>query len=396
MTITVGRRRFLAVLGSAALAAPRAVRAQKPDKLPTVGFLGASTAAAWAPFTAAFVRRLNELGWSEGRNLGIAYRWADGRVDRFAAIAAEFVSLKVDVIFAPVTVVAIAAKQATSNIPIVFALVSDPPAIGLAASLARPGGNVTGASNQSADLAGKRLDLLREVVPGLRRLAILFNAANPSSVLESEGLAAAARTLGVEVITLGIRQPAEIGPAFENMVGKADALYIGPDPLMLTDFTRINTLVLGAKLVAMYGSRDFVAPGGLMSYGANFEDQFRRAAGYVDKILRGAKPGDLPIEQPTKFDLVINLTTAKAIGLHIPEALLLRTDEIIESHLFSASARATYRLSSFCRRSQIATRCLFDDGAPVTRITSHRTTCARGCRRMGKKGESHAEHLQPG
>jgi putative ABC transport system substrate-binding protein len=227
-------------------------------------------------------------------------------------------------------VVAIAAKQATSTIPIVFALVGDPPAIGLAASLARPGGNLTGASNQSGDLAGKRLDLMREVVPALRRLAILVNAASPSAVLESEGLAAAARTAGVEFTSLGIRQPADIGPAFDKLAGQADALYVGPDPLMLTNFTRINTLVLGAKLVTMYGSRDFVVPGGLMSYGANFEDQFRRAAGYVDKILRGAKPGDLPIEQPTKFDLAINLTTAKALGVRIPEALLLRTDEILE------------------------------------------------------------------
>jgi putative ABC transport system substrate-binding protein len=330
MTIAVARRRFLAVLGSAAVAAPRVVRAQKTERLPTVGFLGASTAAAWAPFTAAFVRRLNELGWSEGRNLAIAYRWADGHADRFAEIAAEFVRLKVDVIFAPVTVVAIAAKQATSTIPIVFALVGDPPAIGLAASLARPGGNITGASNQSGDLAGKRLDLMREVVPALRRLAILVNAASPSAVLESEGVAAAARTAGVEFTSLGIRHPADIGPAFDKLAGQADALYVGPDPLMLTNFTRINTLVLGAKLVTMYGSRDFVVPGGLMSYGANFEDQFRRAAGYVDKILRGATPGDLPIEQPTKFDLVINLTTAKALGVRIPEALLLRTDEILE------------------------------------------------------------------
>jgi putative ABC transport system substrate-binding protein len=315
------------LLGGAAAPWPLAADAQ--TKLPTVGFFGASTQSAWAPFTSAFVQRLRELGWIENRNVAIEYRWADGRSDRFGDIATDFVRLKVDVIFAPVTVVAIAAKKATATIPIVFALVSDAPAIGLAESLAHPGGNVTGASNQSTDLASKRFGLMREVVPGLHRLAILVNAGNPSNVLESRGLEAAAQTLGLEVTTLGIRQAADIAPAFERL-GKADALFVIPDPLILTNLTLINTLVLGARLPTMYGSRDFVAPGGLMSYGANFEDQFRRAASYVDKILRGAKPADLPIEQPTKFDLVINLTTAKALGLKIPESFLLRANEVIE------------------------------------------------------------------
>jgi putative ABC transport system substrate-binding protein len=323
------RRAFIAALGGAA-AWPLVARGQQPGKLPIVGFLGASTASAWASFTAAFVGRLRDLGWVEGRTVAIEYRWADGRPERYPEIAAEFVRLQVDVIFAPTTPVAIAAQKTTSAIPIVFALVSDPPAIGLVASLARPGGNITGASNLSSDLAGKRLDLMREVVPALHRLAILVNAGNPSNVRESEGLAAASGTHGLEVSTFGIKQAVDIIPAFERIVGTADALYVATDPLILTNFTLINTLTLGAKLVTMYGSRDFVAPGGLMSYGANFEDQFRRAAAYVDKILRGAKPADLPVEQPTKFDLVINLKTAKALGLDVSPSLLARADEVIE------------------------------------------------------------------
>jgi putative ABC transport system substrate-binding protein len=323
------RRAFLYACTSAALWSLSA-HAQQSGRVRTVGFFGASTPAAWAMFTAAFIHRLDELGWAEGRNLGIEYRWANGQPDRFEEIAAEFVRLKVDVIFAPVTVVALAARKATTTIPIVFALVSDPPAIGLSTSLARPNGNITGAANQSVDLAGKRLGIMREAMPDIRRLAILVNVANPSNVLESQNLQAAAQTLGLETITVGIRDATEIAKAFGRIAGNADALFVIPDPLMLTNFARINTLILSAKLPTMYGSRDFVAPGGLMSYGANFEDQFRKAANYVDKILRGAKPADLPIEQPTKFELVFNLTTAKAIGLNISQAFLLRVDEVIE------------------------------------------------------------------
>ena len=209
-------------------------------------------------------------------------------------------------------------------------MAGDPVGTGLVASLARPGGNVTGLSIQQTDLAGKRLELLREVVPGLRRLAILANVGNPAAVLEMGEVQAAARTLGLEVATLEIRRAEDIAPAFEALKGRADALYVCADPLVNTNRIRINTLALGARLPTMHGFREYVEAGGLMSYGPNFPDLFRRAADYVDKILRGAKPADIPVEQPTKFDLVINLTTAKALGLDVPPTLLARADEVIE------------------------------------------------------------------
>jgi len=224
----------------------------------------------------------------------------------------------------------IAAKQATSVIPIVFTTAGDPVGIGLVASLARPGGNVTGLSNQLSDTSSKRLELLREVVPSLRRLAILANIGNPGSVLEMGEVQAAARTLALEVVTLEIRRAEDIGPAFEGAKGRADALYISADPLLNTNRIRINTFALGARLPTMHGVREYVEAGGLMSYGPNVVDLYRRAADYVDKILRGAKPGDVPVEQPTKIDLVVNLTTAKALGLMVPESFLLRADEVIE------------------------------------------------------------------
>ena len=287
------------------------------------------TASAWGPWTAAFVQRLRELGWIEGRTVAIEYRWAEARSERFAEIAAEFVRLKVDVIVTGGNA-AVAAKQATSVIPIVFALVDDPIGMGLVASLARPGGNVTGLSVQATDLAGKRLELLREVVPGLRRLAIMANVDYPSAVLEMRELQTAARMLGLEVVPFEIRRAEDIAPAFEALKGRAEALYVVGDALVMTHRVRINTLALAARLPTNFNYREYVEAGGLMSYGANFPDLFRRAADYVDKILRGAKPGDIPVEQPTKFDLVINLTTAKALGVEIPPTLLARADEVIE------------------------------------------------------------------
>ena len=292
--------------------------------------MGAATPSAESQWVAAFVQRLRELGWIEGRTVAIEYRWAEGRSERFAEIAAEFVRLKVDVIVTSGTAAVVAAKQATSVIPIVFAAAGDPVGTGLVASLARPGGNVTGLSIQQTDLAGKRLELLREVVPGLRRLAIMANVGNPAAVLEMGEVQAAARTLGLEVATLEIRRAEDIAPAFEALKGRADALYVCADPLVNTNRIRINTLALGARLPTMHGIREYVEAGGLMSYGPNFPDLFRRAADYVDKILRGAKPADIPVEQPTKFDLVINLTTAKALGLDVPPTLLARADEVIE------------------------------------------------------------------
>ena len=246
---------------------------------------------------------------------------------RWRPISSE---LKVDVIVTYGTPSTLAVKQATSAIPIVFAAAGDPVGTGLVASLARPGGNVTGLSLQQTDLSSKRLELLRGVIPGLRRLAILGNVGNPFTVLEMNEVKAAARTLGLEVHTLEIRGAQDIAPAFEALRGRADALYVATDPLVITNLIRINTLALGARLPTIYNSRDYVEAAGLMSYGANYPDLWRRAADLVDKILKGAKPADLPVEQPTKFELVINLTTAKALGLAIPEAFLLRADEVIE------------------------------------------------------------------
>jgi putative tryptophan/tyrosine transport system substrate-binding protein len=323
------RRAFINLLGGAAVW-PLAARAQQVPRLPTIGFLGSATPSAQSQWVAALVQRLREVGWIEGRNIAIEYRWGEGRAERFAEVASEFVRLKVDVIVTSGTPPVLAAKQATGVIPIIFAAAGDPVGTGLVASLARPGGNVTGLSVQAPDLAGKRLELLREVVAGLRRVAVIGNVGNPLSVLEMHEVQAAAKTLGLETAVLEIRRAEDIAPAFEALKSGAQALYVVFDPLMTTNRIRINTLALGARLPTMHGLRDYVEAAGLMSYAANIPDLFRRAADYVDKILRGAKPADLPIEQPTKFELVVNLTTAKAIGLTIPPTLLARADEVIE------------------------------------------------------------------
>jgi putative ABC transport system substrate-binding protein len=322
------RREFITLLGGAAVW-PVAARAQQA-KPPIIGFLGSLTQAAQSTWTAAFVKRMREHGWIEGRTVAIEYRWAEGRSERFAEIAAEFVRLNVGVIVTAGTDAVIATKKATSAIPIVFGTAGDPVGNGLVVSLARPGGNVTGLSNQSDDLAGKRLELLREVVPGLRRLAIMANIGSPIGVLEMGEVQAAARTLDLEVVTLEIRRAEDIAPALEALRGRADALYVVTEPLVNTNRIQINTLALGAGMPTLHGQQAYVNAGGLMSYGANIPDLFRRAGDYVDKILRGAKPADLPVEQPTKFDLVVNLKTAKALRLTISEAFLLRADEVIE------------------------------------------------------------------
>ena len=327
------RREFIALISAAAAPSlfwPLAARAQQPGKLPTIGFLGSATLLVESQRVAAFVQRLRQLGWIENRNVAIEYRWAEGRTERFTELAAEFARLKVDLIVAATTPAVIAAKQATSVIPIVITTANDPVATGLVASLARPGGNVTGLSNQMADTAAKRLELLREVVPGLRRLAILANVDNPGAGLDTREAQAAASAVGLEVTIVEIRRAEEIAPLFEAFKGPTDALYVVADPLMNTNRIRISTSALGARLPTMHGVRDYVEAGGLMSYGSSIVDQYRRAADYVDKILRGAKPGELPVEQPTKFDLVVNLTTAKALGLEIPSSVLARADEVIE------------------------------------------------------------------
>jgi putative tryptophan/tyrosine transport system substrate-binding protein len=322
------RRNFISLVGGA-VAWPLAARAQQP-KLSTIGFLGSGTPAVQSQWTTSFVQRLRELGWIEGRTIAIEYRWAEGSSDRAAELAAEFVRLKVDVIVTHANPMVIAAKQATSVIPIVFAAAADPLGTGLVASLARPGGNVTGLSVQNTDLAGKHLELLRDFIPGLRRLAIMVNVDNSASVLEMREVQAAARMIGLEVATLKIRRAEDIAPAFEELKGRADALYVCIDTVLFAHRIRINTLALSARLPTMLSNREYVAAGGLMSYGPNFLDLFRRAGDYVDKILRGAKPGEIPVEQPTKFDLIINLTTAKALGLDVPATVLARADEVIE------------------------------------------------------------------
>jgi putative ABC transport system substrate-binding protein len=323
------RRKFITLLGGAAVAWPLAARAQQPAKLPTIGLLGATTASTQLPWTAAFVQRLRELGWIEDRTVAIEYRGTEGRSERAGEIAAEFVRRKVDVIVTAGTT-AVAVKEATAVIPIVFTAAADPVGTGLVASLASPGGNVTGLSIQLIDTAGKRLELLREIVPGVGRLAILANVGASGAVLELRDVQAKAKTLGLATTTLEIRRSEDVAPAFAALKERVDALYICVDPLALTNRNRINTLALGARLPTMNGVREFVEAGGLVSYGPSFPALYRRAAELVDKILRGAKPGEIPVEQPTKFDLVVNLITAQALGLTVPPTLLARADEVIE------------------------------------------------------------------
>ena len=323
------RRAFITLLGGAA-ALPLAARAQQTAKLPTIGYLGSGTSVTQGPWAAVFVRRLHELGWIEGRTVAIEVRWTEGRSERAAEIAADFVRMKVDAVVTMGTPTTLAAMQTAASVPIVFVNVSDPIASKLVASLARPAGNVTGISNQTRELAGKRLELLREVVRGLRQLAILVNVDNPAAVQEMDEARVAALALGLDVATLEIRRAGDIAHAFETLKERANALYVQGDLLTIANRTAINTWALGLRLPTMHAFWEDVQAGGLMSYGASAPDLFRRAAEYIDKILRGAKPADIPVEQPTKFDLVINLTTAKVLGLTVPPTLLARADEVIE------------------------------------------------------------------
>jgi ABC-type uncharacterized transport system substrate-binding protein len=322
------RREFIMLLGGA-VALPIAARGQQAGRLPTIGLLIPGTRAAHGPWFASLVQRLNELGWIEGRTVAIEYRWADGRSDRYDEIAAEFVRLKVDVIVTTGPA-AQQARRATSVIPIVLPLSGDPVGVGLAASLARPGGNVTGLSIMQPELASKRLELLREVVPNIRRLAIMVNPGFRDVMLEANEVQALAQPLGIQVATLKIWRAEEVMPSLESLKDHPDALYVPSDATFNSNRIAINTFALNARLPTMHGFREFVEAGGLMCYAPNYASMFRRAAEYVDKILRGAAPADIPFEQPTKFDLVINLATAKALGLNIPEQFLLRADEVIE------------------------------------------------------------------
>jgi putative ABC transport system substrate-binding protein len=324
------RRDVIGLLGGLAAVWPVAAIGQQPGKLPTIGLMGNATPALQGHWVTAFVQRLRELGWIEGRTVAMETRWVEGQPERATEIAAEFVGRKVDVIVTSGTAVVIAAKQATSDIPIVFAAAGDPVGNGLVASLVRPGGNITGLSAQQAETTGKRLKLLREVVAGLGRVAILGNVGNPAVALDVREFHTAARVLGIEVVSLEIQRGEDIAPAFQTLNGRAQALYVVLDALVNTHRLRINSLALGDRLPTMHTFREGVEAGGLMSYAANFPLLFRRAADLVDKILHGARPADIPVEQPTKFDLLVNLRTAKALGLTVPDKLLALADEVIE------------------------------------------------------------------
>jgi putative ABC transport system substrate-binding protein len=321
------RREFILALGGA-VAMPLVARAQQ--KLPVIGFLGATNAATAKSWVAAFEQRLGELGWHNGRTVVIAYRWADGRVDRATELATELVAQKVDIIVTYNTPVIAVAKRTTSTIPIVFALGANPVVSGLVASFNRPGGNVTGLATVHADLIGKKIELMREVDPRLVRLAIMANAENPGSLVELRQAGDTARKLGLDVVPIEVRKGEEIDAAIAAVRGKAEGLYVVADSMMNNERVRLGTLSVGARMSSMFGSRDWVAAGGLMSYGPSFVDLFRRSGDYVDKILRGTKPQDLPVEQPTKFDLILNLVTAKALGITVPHTVLARAHEVIE------------------------------------------------------------------
>jgi ABC-type uncharacterized transport system substrate-binding protein len=322
------RREFITLLSGAAAAWPLAPRAQPGAKVSTVGFIGTS-ASGFSAWTAVFAKRLLELSEIDHRTVAIEYRWSEGRPERVAEIAAEFVQQKVDLIVA-YGGAAVTLKKATASIPIVFAPAVDPVGIGLVTSLSHPGGNATGLSIQATEAAGKRLELLREVVPKLGRLAILFDGGYAATVQEKDEVQDLARTLGLEVVPQEIRRAEDIASAFAALKGKADALYVTENALIFTNRETIITLALSAQLPTTSTNADIARAGALMSYGPNFPALFLRAAEIVDKILRGTKPGDIPVEQPTKFDLVVNLKTAQALSLIIPDKILALADEVIE------------------------------------------------------------------
>jgi putative ABC transport system substrate-binding protein len=323
------RREFITLVGVAAAAWPLAVWAQQAGKIHTVGFLSPGSPPEF--FLPVLFDALAESGWIEGKNIVVERRYAENRLERLPGLAAELVHLNVDVIVAAGTLGPLAAKRATSTIPIVMTAAGDPLGSGLVASLARPGGNVTGMSLMVPDLGGKRLELLKELLPRLSRVAVLWDAANPYPAIVFKETQAAGQRLGIEVRSLEVRGPNDFGGAFEAASKqRPDALITVEDPLTFNYQGRIADFAVVEQLPSLFGTREDVAAGGLISYGANIADLFRHSAGYVDKILRGAKPADLPVQQPTKFELVINLKTAKALGLDVPPTLLARADAVIE------------------------------------------------------------------
>jgi putative tryptophan/tyrosine transport system substrate-binding protein len=321
---------LLALLAVFLLVAPLAAEAQAPPKVPRIGFL--------SPFSPTdglrlepFRQGLRELGYVEGQTIAIEYRFADGRPERLPALAAELVRLKVDILVAAGPPASEAAKQATSTIPIVFALTADPVAEGLVGSLARPGGNITGLASLAPEVVGKQLELLKEVAPKVSRLAVLQNPSNHGHLSQLRQAEGATRALGVQLHIVQAGSPAEIEAAFAAMRSqRVGGVLVLRDPLFLAQRTQITALAAKSRLPAVYGVRELAEAGGLMAYGANNSQMYRRAATYVDKILKGAKPADLPVEQPTKFELIINLKTAKALGLTVPPSLLQRADEVIQ------------------------------------------------------------------
>jgi len=325
------RRDFIKLLGGAAAAWPLAARAQQPRRMPRIGVLLPGTATSFAPRVQAFLEGLRDLGYVEGRTAVIEWRWGEDRVDRVPELAAELVRLDVDVIVTGGTPAAKALKSATRTIPIVIAVVGDPVAAGLVESLARPGGNVTGFSIVATELSGKRLELLKEIVPGLSSVAVMLNPANPQPQIELNETQLAARRLDLRLHSFPISPDTSIERAFEKMkAASVQGLIVLTDAVLYNYRSRILALAAGNRLPAMYFFRQFVEEGGLMSYAPSDRDLFRRAASYVDKVLKGSNPGDLPVQQPTKFEFVINLRAAKALALDVPTTILARADEVIE------------------------------------------------------------------
>jgi putative tryptophan/tyrosine transport system substrate-binding protein len=323
------RRNFITLIGGVAVW-PLAAHAQQSGKLRTVGYLGSGTATVQSQFALAFAQRMRELGWIEGKTLAIEYRWGEGRNDRFDSYAGEFVKLGVDAIVTSGSAPVLAAKRATATIPIVFAANSDPVGSGLVQSFNRPGGNITGISAQSADTPGREIEFLSQLVPGLRRLAIIGNAGSPGSIFELKAAETAAHALGLEAATFQLQRPDDLAATFDKIAGHADGIYAAPDPLLSTVRAQLIALALRARLPSTFGSRDYVEAGGLMSYGANLASSFARAADFIDKILRGAKPADLPVEQPTQLEFVINRRTANDLGITVPPNLVALADDVIE------------------------------------------------------------------
>jgi putative ABC transport system substrate-binding protein len=325
------RRELLTALGATFFSWPFPSVAQQPPGMPRIGLLSAFAPSDTALWHQAFQLRLRDLGWVEGKNISIEYRHAEGRSDRLPHLAADLARLKVDIIVAAGGTPALAAQKATKAIPIVMTAVADPVALGLVESLARPGGNVTGLSQMNPHLAGKRLELLKEMIPRLSRVAVLWNPQLKNATLTWKEIQLPARQLGVELLSLEVRSPNEFDKAFEDATrARARALFIVGDAMVVTNLKRIADLAAKSRLPSIFNISDFADAGGLVTYGPDRSDMYRRAATFVDKILKGAKPGELPVEQPTKFELVINLKTAKAIGLAIPQELLLRADRVIE------------------------------------------------------------------